>query len=272
VADVSSLVELLTLVPVDDGVFEPTHVPSGGPDFIFGGQLLGQSVRAASATVGPDRLPHSVHAHFFTAGRPGDALTYHVESPRDGGSFSARRVHAVQHGTRFFTATVSFNVVRPASGASYQLPAPAAPDPTNSAFPWVSVMAGADQFAAFELREMAPAPPDAAGIRPFSRRLWWRTAGALPDDPALHAAVIAFASDFGVTIAASVTAGLYGTATVLTSLDHALWLHRPVRADAWSLLDLVSVSNAASRGLVRGTMHDASGELTASLAQETLIR
>jgi len=264
---------LLTLRSTGDGVFAPTHYPAVGTDFVFGGQLLAQSVRAATATVAHDRLPHSVHANFFMAARPGVSLAYHVEPLRDGGSFSARRVHAVQQDTRVFTATVSFNAARPDPGAvDYQLPAPAAPEPADDAHPWARVMAGTDLFAAFDLRELDPAPPGPDGTRPFSRRLWWRTAGFLPDDPGLHAAVAAFASDFGVTIAASVTAGLYGRASVLTSLDHALWLHRPLRADAWTLLDLVSVSNAASRGLVSGTMHAVDGTLVASLAQETLIR
>jgi acyl-CoA thioesterase-2 len=272
VADVTGLLALLTLEPVADGVHRPIYYPPDGPGFVFGGQLLAQAMCAASATVGPDRAPHSLHAHFLAAGRPGRELTYHVEPLRDGGSFSARRVTAVQDDSAVFVGTVSFNRARPTDGlADYRVPAPPAPQPDDEHHRWTPVMGGLGLFSAFDLREMPPPEPAPDGTFAYTRRLWWRTAGELPDDPALHAAVFAFASDFGVTIASSVTAGLYGRAEVQTSLDHGLWLHRPVRADRWVLMDLVPVSNAASRGFVRGSLFGADGTLVASLAQETLV-
>jgi len=272
-ADLSPLLALLTLDNSGD-VFRPTYYPESSVPFVFGGQLLAQSLRAAASTVTDDRRPHSMHGHFFAAGRPDRPLVYTVERVRDGGSFSARRVHVEQDGSHIFTATASFNQVRDgADEADYQVPAPRpTPRPEDSEYPWASVMGGWGVFAAFETRELHPAEPAPDGTRAFSRRFWVRTAGRLPEDPALHACVLAFVSDFGVTMAASVTAGLYGRATVLSSLDHGLWFHRPVRADAWALIDMVSVSNSSSCGFVRGTVHDGDGVLLASLAQEALIR
>jgi acyl-CoA thioesterase II len=195
-----------------------------------------------------------------------------VHLVRDGRSFSLRQVDADQNGRRVFTATVSFhNPPARHDSADYQVAAPAAPGPgpgsrNEGAF------SNSDYFSVFDMRELPPARPGPDGRREYSRRVWFRVPETLGDDPALHASALAFASDLGVTLAASVTAGLYGRTTVLTSLDHALWWHRPVRADEWTLLDLVSVSNSDERGTVRGTLHAADGTLAASLGQETLIR
>jgi acyl-CoA thioesterase-2 len=135
----------------------------------------------------------------------------------------------------------------------------------------LSSFSDTEHQSVFDLRELPPAPEGPDGTREFSRRLWFRAADPLPDDPAVHASAIAFASDLGVTIAASVTAGLYRRASVLTSLDHALWWHRPCgptrgRCSTWS------GSNSHQRGTVRGTVHTADGSLAASLGQDTLIR
>jgi acyl-CoA thioesterase-2 len=272
--DVRDLLALLTLEAEGDDAFSPTYYPDPAADFVFGGQFLAQSLVAASATVPPDRLPHSLHGHFFAAGRPDRPLTYRVVRLRDGGSFSARRVEADQDGSMVFAATASFNKMRDSAGyAEYQLPPPDdTPHPGDDRYPWTSVMQHGYVFPCFELREIRPAPPGPDGRRRFSRRVWFRTVERLPDSPLLHSCLLAFASDFGVTVAASATAGLYERATVLSSLDHALWLHRPARVDEWTLLDLVSVSNTRSRGLVKGMMHALGGELVGSVAQETLIR
>ncbi len=157
---------------------------------------------------------------------------------------------------------MSFNRVRPSGDtAEYQLPAPSAPGP-DAAEPWdVQMGRGESIFGAFEMREFPVPERDANGQQPFSRRLWFRARPEWPADPLMAACALAFASDLGVTTAASVTEGLYPNAAVLSSLDHGLWLHRPTDVHEWHLLDLVSVSNSASRGVVRGSMHRIDGTL-----------
>jgi acyl-CoA thioesterase-2 len=270
---VNTFAELVTLAPQGDDVFVPTVYPESDAGFVFGGQLLAQATWAAMATTEDDRTPHSLHAHFLAAAAPSGTLQYRVSRVRDGRSFSLRQIDAHQDGRRVFTATASFHRTGPdTEGAEYQLPAPTAPDPDDDTASWSPYMGESDYFSVVEQRELAPAPEGPDGTREYSRRLWFRVADPLPDDPALHASAIAFASDLGVTVAASVTAGLYRQAAVLTSLDHALWWHRPARADAWVLLDLQSVSNSHQRGTVRGTVHAADGSLVASLGQDALIR
>jgi acyl-CoA thioesterase-2 len=264
--------DLMRLEARGDDAFVPTVRPPAEVPFVFGGQLVAQAVRAAAATVTPDRMPHSLHAHFLAAASPSGPLRYQVHRVRDGRSFSLRQVDADQDGRRAFTATVSFHSAPEDTAlADYQIGAPVAPDP-GSKGPWSDHMSQSEYFSVLDLRELPAAPPGADGRREYSRRLWFRVPERLPDDPALHASALAFASDLGVTLAASVTAGLYRQATVLTSLDHALWWHRAARADSWTLLDLESVSNSHQRGTVRGTLHSADGILAASLGQDTLIR
>jgi acyl-CoA thioesterase-2 len=264
--------DLITLEAREGDVFVPTFYPATDVSFVFGGQLAAQAVRAATTTTAPDQMPHSLHAHFLAAAKPERPLQYRVHRVRDGRSFGLCQVDAEQDGRRVFTAMISFHrIPTDTAAADYQLAPPTAPDPDSGAG-WTGHMDGADYFTVLDQRELPPAEPGPDGQREFSRRLWFRVSDPLPDDPAVHASALAFASDLGVTLAASVTAGLYRKATVLTSLDHALWWHRPARGDAWNLLDLVSVSNSDQRGTVRGTIHTAGGVLAASLGQETLIR
>jgi acyl-CoA thioesterase-2 len=264
--------ELVTLEERETDLFVPTVYPAAEVPFVFGGQLAAQSVRAAMASVPGARMPHSLHAHFLAAASPNGALQFRVHRVRDGRSFSLRQVDVDQDGRRVFTATVSFHAAPADTPApDYQIGGPVAPDPEGRG-PWADYMRNSEYFSILDLRELPAAPPDPDGRREHSRRLWFRVPEALSDDPSLHVTALAFASDLGVTVAASVTAGLYRRATVLTSLDHVLWWHRPVRADSWTLLDLESVSNSHQRGTVRGTMHSADGTLAASLGQDTLIR
>lgn len=267
-----SFEDLMSLDARGDDLFVPTVYPPAEVPFVFGGQLVAQAVRAAAATVTADRMPHSLHAHFLAAASPSGPLRYQVHRVRDGRSFSLRQVDADQDGRRVFTATASFHAApQDTTLADYQIGAAGAPDP-ESRGPWAGHMSESEYFSVLDLRELPPAPEGPDGRREYSRRLWFRVPERLPDDPALHAGALAFASDLGVTLAASVTAGLYGRTTVLTSLDHVLWWHRAVRADSWTLLDLESVSNSHQRGTVRGTLHSADGTLAASLGQDTLIR
>jgi acyl-CoA thioesterase-2 len=278
--------EFLALLTVERGeeidggaVFRPSAYPDTGTiSFVYGGQLLAQSIQAAAGTVGNDRLPHSVHAHFLRAGTPNRPYGLAVTTVRDGGSFSHRRVEVGHDGDEpFFVATVSFTRPRTegAGGrqlAEYQLPMPAGAGEPDTVQPR-GERPTASPWEAFDIREFPVPEPDDQGLRAYSRRLWLRLHEGFPvDDPVLSAGALAFASDFGLIVAASVTEGTAHAIELSTSLDHALWLHRPTDVHAWHLLDMVSVSNSGARSVVRASFHRQDGDLVASAAQEVLIR
>jgi acyl-CoA thioesterase-2 len=228
-------------------------------------------VRATQLTVPSDRPIHSLHAYFIRPGRPGDPIDYAVERPRDGRSFTSRRVRAVQSDEVIFDMIASFH--RAEQGPEYQMPiATDVPAPEDA--PELEGLYGRMRsIMPFDMRELGPTEP-VDGIYRSTRRCWLRTAGDLPDDPALHACVIAFASDMGVISAARVPlAGEQEWERFMgASLDHAVWFHRPIRADEWILFDLRTVSSFGARGLAAGTMHSREGVLGVSVAQEGLIR
>jgi acyl-CoA thioesterase-2 len=266
-----------------DGAAEARFAPRGYPEtgtisFVFGGQLLAQSVVASAATVEPDRRVHSVHAHFLKPGSPERPYTLRVGTVREGRSFSHRRVE-VGHGDEpFFAATVS--LTRPRSeGAGgrelgeYQQPLPpGAGDPDHDG-PWKGQTPFAKAWGAFEILEFDVPEPDGQGLRPFSRRLWLRLRDGYPGaDPVMSPAALAFASDLGLIVAASVTEGTADRVELSTSLDHALWFHRPTDVLGWHLIDMVSISNAGGRSVVRASFHRQDGTLVATAAQEAFIR
>ncbi|HUF34220.1 MAG TPA: acyl-CoA thioesterase II [Acidimicrobiales bacterium] len=262
--DMSRILRLLDLEEDGDAFVAPT--PSDGPERLFGGQVASQSLRAATLTVGEDRLPHSLHAYFMRPGRPGTPLRLEVDRLRDGRSFTTRGVTASQDGEPIFSLTASFHIAE--AGDDWQLPAPGAPDPESFEAP-DSPFTRFASMSPFELRPVSkPAPGGFPIIHPF----WVRTKGPLPDDPALHACVLAFISDMGVVGSARAPGSSLPARFMGASLDHALWFHRPARADDWLLFSVDPMSNAGSRGLARGTMHTRDGVLVASLAQEALLR
>jgi acyl-CoA thioesterase-2 len=238
---------------------------------VFGGQVAAQAVRAAQLTVPPERPIHSLHAYFLRPGRPGEPIDLDVERPRDGKSFTSRRVKAVQQDEVIFDMIASFHRAEP--GPEYQMPiAEDVPAPEDS--PEFQGMFGRMRsIMPFDMRELGPTEP-VDGIYRSTRRAWLRTAGRLPDDPAIHVSVLAFASDMGVVSAARVpVAGEQEWQRFMgASLDHAVWFHRPIRADEWILFDLRTVSSYGARGLAAGTMHTGDGILGVSVAQEGLIR
>ena len=214
------LADFLALLELEPGdhdtgvAFRPAYYPDTGPiTFIFGGQLLAQSVRAAAGTVHGDRMPHSVHAHFLRAGEPNRPYVLTVTTVREGGSFSHRRVEVGHDDDPFFVATVSFAKPRyeGAGGrvlAEYQLPIPPGAGVPGEDGPWRQQVPFASPWGAYEILEFHVPDPDADGLRPFSRRLWLRLHEDFPaDDPVLSAAALAFASDLGLIVAASVTEG-----------------------------------------------------------------
>ncbi len=255
---------LLTLEPDGPDAFVAS-TPGDGPGRLFGGQVASQSLRAAMATVEASRTPHSFHAYFIRPGRPGQPLHLAVERTRQGRSFSTRQVTASQGGEAIFVLSASFHAAEP--GDDWQLPAPVAqPDPDSLAPP--ALRGPFAMMSPFDLRPVAG--PDPSGI-PVVHPFWVRVRGEVGDDPAFHISLLTFLSDLGVVRSARAP-GSTSPPFAGASLDHAMWFHRPARADQWLLYSVDPVSNFGARGLARGTLHTQDGTLVASVAQEALLR
>ncbi|MGH2686673.1 MAG: acyl-CoA thioesterase [Actinomycetota bacterium] len=230
--------------------------------------MAGQALRAATQTVDVDHHVHSMHAYFVRPGLPGEPITMQVARIRDGRSFTTRNVLAVQGDETIFSMSASFQ--RQEDGEEYQLPmAGDVSDPDDTPPPAFMPRA----MGGMDIREVGPTAPDPDGTYRSTRRVWMRATVDLPDDPDVHASVIAFMSDMGVVMAARPPREGHDWRRMMgASLDHALWFHRPTRADQWLLYDLHSLSTSNARGLVRGTMHTREGVLALSMTQEALIR
>lgn len=252
---------------------------------VFGGQVLAQGVMASGRTVravegGDERRLHSLHAYFMRPGDDTQPITFSVERMRDGRSFSTRRVHAIQHGKPILSMSCSFQV--PDTGLDHQDPAPEAPEPTTVPS-LAEVFGGIDHPGARHLAEdraidqrhvegnLFVAP---ASERVADQRVWMRAIGDLPDDPLVHEAVLAYASDYSLLEAILRRHGRTWTSPGLraASLDHAMWFHRPARADDWVLYAQHSPSAQGGRGLGIGRMFTRDGSLVATVAQEGMLR
>ena len=277
-AGVSELLEVLDLERIELNIFRGT-VPQNGRRRVFGGLVVAQALVAVSRTV-VDRAPHSLHAYFVLPGDPSMPIVYEVERVRDGRSFTTRRCIAVQAGRPIFDLFASFQIDE--GGLDHQAPMPAAPDPddlpTDLASTDLVLPAGirrwfederAIEIRPCDLRRYDPAKP------PEPRQQFWvRAAAKLPDDPAVHRAVLAYLSDLTLIDVALAAHGrtLFEPEFAAASLDHAVWFHRPFRADDWLLYSQDSPNTFGSRGLARGLIFDRSGRLVASVMQEGLIR
>lgn len=280
-AAVDGLLELLDLSRLDEYTFEGVS-PAVGPQRVFGGQVAGQALVAAGRTVEATRQVHSLHGYFVRPGDPTSPIRYDVENVRDGTSFSVRRSVAVQHGHPIFFMSASFQ--RPETGLDHHAPAPLdVPSPDE-------VPTMADRLAKYPERlgiwARIPRPIDVryvgepGWVRPGDRpaephqRVWMRIDGKLPDDPLLHACALTYASDLTLLDSVlSVHGEVWGPGGFVgASLDHALWFHRPFRADEWFLYDCWSPSASGGRGLATGRMFTADGGHLASAVQEGLLR
>lgn len=277
---VDLLVSLLSLEPAGQDSWIGVS-PADARRRVFGGQVVAQALVAACRTV-EGRDPHSLHAYFLLPGDPARPILYEVERLRDGRSFTTRRVVARQEGQAIFATSISFHVAE--EGYDHQMPAPPVARPQELP----SLGALDDRLAALippQVRayfqrarpiELKPASLDRYTGRPGAPgfAVWFRTAGALPDDPLLHQAALAYASDMTLldTTLAAHGRTVFEPEIQAASLDHALWLHRPFRADDWLLYSQDSPSASGARGFARGLIHDRQGRLVASVAQEGLIR
>ncbi|MEU4421585.1 acyl-CoA thioesterase II [Actinoplanes sp. NPDC024001] len=280
-AAVDQLLELLDLRQIDAATFEGES-PQTGAQRVFGGQVAGQALVAAGRTVDPSRTVHSLHGYFVRPGDPTVPITFHVENIRDGRSFSVRRSTAKQHGKTIFFMSASFQV--PEEGLDHYTEEPAgvpAPEDVPTMRDWVERYP--DRMALFKAAPQAVdvryvgvpgwVPPGDREVEP-QQRVWMRFDGKLPDDPLLHACALTYASDLSLLDAVLSTHGeVWGPGGVIgASLDHALWLHRPFRADEWFLYDSVSPSASGARGLASGRMFTRDGRHIASAVQEGLLR
>ena len=277
----ASLLGLLDLEPIETNIFRGVS-PKDRWQRVFGGQVLGQALVAAGRTV-QDWSCHSLHAYFLRAGDPKTPILYEVDRSRDGHSFSARRVVAIQNGSPIFTMSASFE--RAEQGLEHQSAMPEVPRPEDlrTEQEWRNEIVSElpEQVRAWFLRvrpiEIRPVEPPnrfAKGKYPPRQIVWFRAAGPMPDSPALHQCVLAYASDMTLLDTSLLPHGynLFSGALQLASLDHAMWFHRPFRADEWLLYVQESPSASGSRSFNRGEIFRRDGALVASVAQESLIR
>ncbi|HEX3612215.1 MAG TPA: acyl-CoA thioesterase II [Sporichthyaceae bacterium] len=278
---VDELLAVFDLESIEDGLFRAQPPPTL-MQRVFGGQVLGQALLAASRTVPPERSAHSLHAYFLVGGDPAVPIVYDVENLRDGRSFSARRVAVRQHGRHIFYLTASFQI--PEVGPEHQDLAPDVPLPHDcptlaqsmaNTRDGTSTAVLAAEFAALDVRYAGSSAPGGAladPAHPALARIWMKAGGRLPDDDTLHRCVLTYMSDLTLLHASLVPHPMDIDATQRASIDHAMWFHRPFRADEWLLYDQVSPFAGGARGLAIGRIFDANGSLVATAVQEGLIR
>lgn len=275
---VDDLVRLLDLEPIEVNIFRGTS-PDEERQRVFGGQVAAQALMAATRTVDEDRQIHSLHGYFLRPGDPHVPILYEVDRIRDGRSFTTRRVVAIQHGQAIFNMAASYQVLE--DGLGHQLEMPDAPEPESipdfrsRMAPWADRMG--DWFhrpRPIDMRHVDFVAPDADEALPPISRVWMKADGVLPDDPVLHTCVLAYLSDMTLLDTTLLPHGRsgWGTEIMMASLDHAMWFHRPFRADEWLLYAQDTPSTSGARGLARGSIFTHDGRLAVSVVQEGLIR
>jgi len=279
---IAELLELLDLEPLEVNIYRGQNRDIGSGR-VFGGQVFAQALVAARRTVDGAREAHSVHGYFILPGDLKAPIVYFVDRLRDGHSFTTRRVTAIQHGRAIFNLSVSFHVAE--AGVEHQDSMAEVPpaDGLDTELTLIRAMAGRipdplrtvlTQDRPIDFRPVVPLDPFNPQPLTAIRHVWFRTYGTLPDDPLLHQAVLAYASDHGLLGTALMPHGLslWSPGLQIASLDHSLWLHRPFRVDEWLLYTMDSPVAAGARGFVRGSIYSQDGSLVASVAQEGLMR
>jgi acyl-CoA thioesterase-2 len=278
---VDQLLQILDLEEIDDDLYRGRS-PDVGPQRVYGGLVAGQALVAAGRRVDPERTVHSLHGYFVRPGERGTPIAYTVENIRDGRSFSVRRTVARQHGKPIFFMSASFH--RHEEGLEHASAAPQGVPPPEQLTTMTDRLASYPERLGFWAE--VPRPIDVryvgesgwvrTGDRPRQpeQRVWMRFDGKLPDDPLIHACALTYASDMTLLDAVlSFHGEVWGPGGFQgASLDHALWFHRPFRADEWFLYDCASPSASGGRGLARGQLFDFGGRHIASAVQEGLLR
>ena len=277
----ADLLQLLELEQLEVNLFRGASRDIGSPQ-VFGGQVLGQALSAAAATVA-ERVVHSLHAYFLRRGDCNAPIIYEVDRSLDGHSFSNRRIVAIQHGQQIFNMTASFQAAE--SGFEHQIAMPQVPAPESlaeSGGPPPQLLARLpqrvrrffEQPRPFEFRTVQPIEYLRPRREAPAREIWFRTVGELPEDEMLHRRLLAYVSDFFLLDTATLPHGtsLLTGGIVMASIDHAMWFHRPLRVDDWLLYAMESPSASGARGFARASGFARDGRLVASAAQEGLVR
>jgi acyl-CoA thioesterase-2 len=278
---IDDLLKVMTLERLEMNLFRGESRDIGSPQ-VFGGQVLGQALVAASATV-EDRMVHSLHAYFLRRGDFNSPIVYEVDRARDGNHFSTRRIVAIQHGEQIFNMSASFQTEE--NGLDHQLAMPSVPPPDDLpelAAYYRDILADLptrmrrmlESKRPFEFRPTQPQSYLKRETPGASRNVWFRAVAALPDDEAMHRCLLAYASDFSLLDTALMPHGISFPAQnlVVASIDHAMWFHRRVRVDGWLLYSTDSPSASEARGFTRGSIFAQDGRLVASTSQEGLLR
>lgn len=282
---VDDLLDQLNLEALEQRLFRGSSRDLGGKS-VFGGQVAGQAMVAATRTVDPSQKAHSMHGYFL---RPGDmqaAIVYEVDNIRDGRSFATRRVQAIQHGRPIFSMLASFQIEE--SGYTHQADMPDVPDPEGLAshdelrHEWVdaldrvpeSLREAVGREVAIDMRPVRPWNMLLPDKREPIQHVWLKAKAPLPRDQALHRAVLTYASDFNLLATSLYPHGVsfFTPGMQMASIDHALWFHRDLAVDDWLLYAMDSPGAQDARGLSRGLIFNRSGALVASVVQEGLIR
>jgi acyl-CoA thioesterase-2 len=281
-AQLADLMRQFQLERLEVNLFRGESRDTGSPQ-VFGGQVLGQALKAAVSTIEDAREVHSLHAYFLRRGDFNKPIVYSVDRSRDGGSFSARRVVAIQNGEQIFICSASFQT--PEKGLEYQVTAPQVPPPEDLKPFAKPPQSETDKLPEklkrwleierpFEFRPVQTYNPLAPVATNPVRQVWIRAVDKLPDDTALHRCLLAYVSDYWLLDTSTMPHGssfLRGN-LIMASIDHAIWFHRPARVDEWLLYSLDSPSSSGARGFARGSFYTRDGVLVASTAQEGLIR
>lgn len=273
------LVALLDLERIEENIFRGVSIAS--PMRVFGGQVAGQALVAAGRTVPAQRRVHSLHAYFIRPGDPSVPIVYEVDRIRDGRSFTTRRVVAIQHGQAIFSLSASFQIDEP--GIEHSEPMPRVPGPTELPTFAERIASVRDEIGVLaefprpiDIRYVTEPPwlSRERGPREARNQVWMRADGVLPDDQLLHVCVLTYASDLTLLDSVLARHGVYWMLdrVVGASLDHALWFHRPFRADEWFLYDCASPTASGARGLATGRFFAADGTHIATVVQEGLVR
>jgi acyl-CoA thioesterase-2 len=277
----ADLLHLLKLERIENDIFRGESRDIGSPR-VYGGQVLGQALRAASATV-ENRQVHSLHAYFLRAGDVEHDIVYIVDRARDGGSFSNRRVVAIQHGQQIFNMTCSFQEEE--RGLEHQCAMPEVPPPESLADLRELTAAVLEKIPEkvrryfaherpFDVRPVSPLALLSAEKTAPRQSFWIKAVDRLPDDPDVHRNLLAYISDYQLVATSTLPHGIRieSGRLFLASLDHAMWFHRPFRLDDWMLYTMDSPNAVGARGLARGEIFARDGRLVATTAQEGLIR
>jgi acyl-CoA thioesterase-2 len=279
-SNINSLLEAINLEQIEENIFRGISQKLVGKR-VFGGQVLAQSLQAAQLTVTKDRVVHSMHGYFILPGDVNQPIIYMVERLRDGGSFTTRRITAIQNGKAIFNMAASFQ--KEEKGIDHQIDMPKVPMPDDLITDYELLELYKDQVPPITKAYLSlPRPIE---FRPVEknyilydgnheplRHVWMKAKGVLPDSANIHRAALAYASDYNLLTTAMKPHPIAVDKVMLASLDHAMWFHRDFRMDEWLLYALDSPSASNARGFTRGSVFDQSGRLVASVVQEGLIR